>query len=133
MRRPVNSLNRYILTYICWASWCLPCQQEFPDLVEINRMYRHRDFEMIGISVDGPQTKDQVQAFLERNQASYVNRLYGGDVYALIETVDAKWEGAIPYTLLIQPGGKVIYRHLGTIEPLEVKKAIVEQLGRTYK
>jgi len=127
-----NDGNKLLLLNV-WASWCPPCQQEFPDLVEINRMYRHRDFEMIGISVDGPQTKDQVQAFLERNQASYVNRLYGGDVYALIETVDAKWEGAIPYTLLIQPGGKVIYRHLGTIEPLEVKKAIVEQLGRTYK
>jgi hypothetical protein len=39
----------------------------------------------------------------------------------------------IPCTILIQPGGKVIYRKVGTIEPLEVKKAVVGYLGRYYK
>ena len=117
-----------------WASWCGPCAAEFPDLVEINRMYRGRDFEMVGISVDSEKTRDNVQGFLEKNQASYANHLYSGkDVYALIDVVDPKWEGAIPYTLIIKPGGEVLYRHLGEIEPLEVKKAIVEYLGRTYK
>lgn len=117
-----------------WASWCGPCGAEFPDLVEINRMYRGRDFEMIGVSVDGAETKGNVGAFLEKNQASYPNHLYSGtDTYALIEAVDPKWEGAIPYTLIVKPGGEVLYRHLGTIEPLEVKKAIVGYLGRTYK
>ncbi|MCU0916834.1 MAG: redoxin domain-containing protein, partial [Planctomycetes bacterium] len=117
-----------------WASWCGPCQREFPDLVEINRMYRHRDFEMVGVSVDGPETKGNVQAFLEKQQASYTNHLYSGkDTYALIDAVDPKWEGPIPYTLIVKPGGEVLYRHLGTIEPLEVKQAIVEYLGRTYK
>ena len=50
--------------------------------------------------------------------------------------VDAAWtssgSGPIPYTMLIAPGGKVIYRHTGAIDPAEVKKAIVEYLGRTY-
>ena len=117
-----------------WASWCGPCRSEFPDLVEIYRMYRGRDFEMIGISVDGSDTKGNVPAFLEKNQASYPNRVYSGtDLQVLINTVDPKWEGAIPYTLIVKPGGEVLYRHLGTIEPLEVKKVIVEYLGRTYK
>ena len=117
-----------------WASWCGPCGAEFPDLVEINRMYRGRDFEMVGVSVDGAETKGNVGAFLEKNQASYPNHLYSGtNIYALIEAVDPKWEGAIPYTLIVKPGGEVLYRCLGTIEPLEVKKAIVGYLGRTYK
>ena len=117
-----------------WASWCGPCAIEFPDLVEINRMYRHRDFEMIGVSLDGPEAKDKVLAFLEKNQGSFANHLYaGGDVYALIDAVDPKWPGAIPYTLLVKPGGEILYRHLGTIEPLEVKRVIVEYLGRTYR
>ena len=50
-----------------------------------------------------------------------------------IEMVDPKWPGAIPYTLLIKPGGEVLYTHLGTIDPLEMKKIIVGYLGRTYK
>jgi peroxiredoxin len=117
-----------------WASWCGPCAREFPDLVEIYRMYRGRDFEMVGINIESLEDKPKVQAFLEKNQASYANYVYSGkDTYALIDAVDPKWEGPIPYTLIVKPGGEVLYRHLGTIEPLEVKKAIVEYLGRTYK
>jgi peroxiredoxin len=117
-----------------WASWCGPCAREFPDLVEIHRMYRGRDFEMVGINIESPEEKAKVQSFLQTNQASFVNYVYSGkDTYALIEVVDPKWEGPIPYTLIVKPGGEVLYRHLGTIEPLEVKKAIVEYLGRTYK
>ncbi len=117
-----------------WASWCPPCAKEFPDLVEINRMYRGRDFEMVGVSLDDPKTKDKVQAFLEKNQGSYASYLFDGqDVQGLISAVDPKWESEIPYTLIVKPGGEVLYRHLGMIEPLEVKKVIVGYLGRTYK
>lgn len=118
-----------------WATWCGPCAQEFPDLVEINRMYRHRDFEMVSISVDsGLNIKDRVQSFLRENHASFTNYLFSGaDIYALIDAVDPKWPGPIPYTLIVKPGGEVLYRHLGSIEPLEVKKVIVEYIGRTYK
>jgi len=118
-----------------WATWCGPCAQEFPDLVEINRMYRRREFEMVSISVDsGLNIKDRVQSFLEENQASFTNYLFSGaDTYALIDVVDPKWPGPIPYTLIVKPGGEVLYRHLGSIEPLEVKKVIVEYVGRTYK
>jgi thiol-disulfide isomerase/thioredoxin len=117
-----------------WSTTCGPCVVEFPDLVEINRMYRGREFEMVGVNLDGPAARDKVQAFLAKNQASFANHIYDGkDIYALIDAVDSKWPGAIPYTLLIKPGGEIIYRHLGTIEPLEVKKAIVASLGRTYK
>ena len=38
----------------------------------------------------------------------------------------------MPYTVLIGPGGKVLYRKQDAIDPLKLKKAIVEHLGRTY-
>jgi hypothetical protein len=38
----------------------------------------------------------------------------------------------LPYTLLIDPDGKIIYRKTGAIEPLEVRRAVVKSLGRTY-
>jgi hypothetical protein len=41
-------------------------------------------------------------------------------------------DGPVPCTLLIAPGGKVLYRKQGEIDPLEVKRAIVDVLGRTY-
>jgi thiol-disulfide isomerase/thioredoxin len=134
VKRLVQNDGKKLRLINCWASWCGPCRIEFPDLVEINRMYRHRDFEMVGINLESLEEKAKVQAFLQQNQASFVNYVYSGkDTYALIDAVDPKWEGPIPYTLIVKPGGEVLYRQLGTIDPLEVKKVIVEYLGRTYK
>lgn len=128
-----NDSNKLRLINI-WATWCGPCVREFPDLVEINRMYRGRDFEMVGINIEGSDAQGKVQAFLEKNQGSFTNYLYGGkDVYAFIQAVSPKWQGAIPFTLLVKPGGEVIYTHMGVIDSLEVKKLIVGHLGRTYK
>ena len=57
----------------------------------------------------------------------------GNDKYKLMDAVDEKSSGAVPHTILIAPGGKVLYRKSGPCEPLEIKKAIVGYLGRTYK
>lgn len=116
-----------------YATWCGPCVEEFPELVTMHRMYRNRDFELVTISGDKPEQEDKVLKFLQRHEASTSNYLFNGqDTYKLIEAVDKEWEGAFPYTLLIAPGGKIVYRHMGGIDPLEVRKAIVEQLGRTF-
>ena len=117
-----------------WATWCGPCVTEFPQLIEINRMYRNREFEMVTISTDDPSKTEQALKFLERNYASTKNYLYSmQDKYKLIEIVDKEWPGAIPYTLLVKPGGEIIYRKLGMIDALELKKAIVSYLGRYYR
>ncbi len=49
------------------------------------------------------------------------------------EALDQEWPGPVPYTLLIAPGGKIIYRKAGAIDPLELKRAIVGYVGRTTK
>jgi len=69
-----------------WATWCGPCITEFPDLITINRMYRHRAFELITISANYPDEKKEVLAFLQKNQASGRNLLFGEtDKYRLAE------------------------------------------------
>jgi hypothetical protein len=55
-----------------------------------------------------------------------------GDKYAFIEQIDKKWEGSLPYTLFLAPGGKILYSKQGVIEPLELKKMIAESVGRIY-
>ncbi|VXD11470.1 redoxin domain-containing protein [Marinoscillum sp. 108] len=116
-----------------WATWCGPCVQEFPDFVDINRMYRGRDFEFVSISGDKLSKKDKALEFLTKKEASNTNYIYSGDnMYDLIEAVDPNWQGALPYTLLVAPGGKIIYQVDGTIDPYELKKAIVGYLGRFY-
>ncbi len=117
-----------------WATWCGPCTIEFPDFVIIDRMYRGRDFEFISISADKPGKKEQVLKFLKNKEASNKNFIYNKDnIYDLIEAVDPRWQGALPYTLLVEPGGKIIYSQQGLIDPLKMKKLIVgNQLTGRY-
>ncbi len=117
-----------------WASWSGPSVKQLQEFVTINRMYRKRDFELITISADSPKRRNKVLSSLKKQQVSSKNLQYDSeDEYELMAAVDKDLLGGIPYTILIQPGGKVIYRKIGMIDPLEVKKAIVGYLGRYYK
>ncbi|MHA3773359.1 redoxin family protein [Verrucomicrobiota bacterium sgz303538] len=114
-----------------WATWCGPCVTEFPDLVEINRMYRNRDFEFVSVAANYPDEKNQVLKFLTKQQASNRNLLFAStDKYKLIEAFDKEWSGALPFTVLLGPKGEVLYRHEGAIEPLELKRTILKAIGR---
>jgi len=118
-----------------WATWCGPCTMEFPDFVIIDRMYRGRDFEFVSISTDKLERKDKVLDFLKEQQASNKNFIFNGsDIYQLIEAVDPNWKGALPYTILIEPGGKIVYQEQGTINPMKLKKLIVDHplIGRYF-
>jgi len=117
-----------------WASWSGPSVRQLQEFVTMNRMYRKRDFELITISADSPKRRNRVISSLKKQQVSCKNYLFDSeDEYELMATVDKDLLGGIPYTILIQPGGKVIYRRVGIIEPLELKKAIVGYVGRHYK
>ena len=118
-----------------WATWCGPCVTEFPDLVDINRMYRRRDFEFITVSADEPGKKDKALKFLQGQMASGTNYIFHiDDKYKLIEAIDPKWQGALPYTLVVAPGGQIVYAKEGPIDPAVLKKAIVDDptIGRYY-
>jgi peroxiredoxin len=116
-----------------WATWCGPCIIEFPEFVEMQRMYGARDFEVVSVSMDRPGMQEKVLKFLEENQAAFTNYLsVESDRDAFIEALNPNWYGNLPLTLLLAPGGEVIYAHDGIIDPLDLKKVIVGKLGRYF-
>lgn len=129
-----NESNKLRLINV-WATWCAPCIIELPDFLTINRMYRGRDFELVTICADKLPKKAKALETLTRLQLSATNYIFNADdIYKLIELVDPKWQGALPYTLLVEPGGKIIYTKQGGIQPMFLKKKIVghPMIGRVY-
>ena len=109
-----------------WATWCPPCVNELPDLVTINRMYKKRGFEIVTISMDAPDKKTRALEKLTELHAAAANYFFSDDDKdKLADSLDKEWQGPVPHTLLIAPGGKVIYRHTGEIDVLELRAAIV--------
>ena len=116
-----------------WATWCGPCVIEFPDIVSLNRIYRGREFEVVTVNADEAGKRERALEFLKTQQASTRNFAFDkGDPYALIEAVDPKWQGALPHTIVVAPGGEVIYRSEGAFDTLKLRKAIVGWLGRYF-
>jgi peroxiredoxin len=131
-----------------WATWCAPCVKEFPNLVSISHQFANRDFELITISVDDPKDEAKVKAFLEKHHATVPNRVQrslkpenrrtnnylftDANTDALMRALDPEAPGPVPYTILIAPGGKIIYRAANEINAAELQSKIIENLGVYY-
>jgi thiol-disulfide isomerase/thioredoxin len=113
-----------------WATWCAPCVAEFSEFVTINRIYRHRDFELVTVSMNEPDETPSVLEFLKKQQASNRNLIFASaDRNALINAFDPDWSGAVPYTVLISPEGKIIYSEVGSVDSLALKRAILKAIN----
>lgn len=133
LRKLVRNDTDKLLLVNVWATWCGPCVAELPELVTMNRMYRGRNFELVTISLDEPEQKEDALKVLKEKHASGTNYLSTiADRDRLADILDKEWEGPVPHTLLIAPGGKVIWRKTNQIDPLALRRAIVDVLGRTY-
>lgn len=118
-----------------WATWCGPCIIEYPEFVTMQRMFGARDFQFVSVSMDAPDQEEKALKFLKSKASALPNYLMDTeDKYEVINVVGKDWNGSLPITLLIEPGGNVAYRVPGTIDPLELKRAIVNHpmIGRYY-
>lgn len=116
-----------------WSIRSAASVQEFPEFITINRMYRDRDFEFISINTDGTGEKEKILKFLETQQASNSNfQISSEENPVWFHSVNPGWHGDLPYTLLIEPGGKIVFAKEGTIDPASLKKTIVNNhlIGR---
>ncbi len=142
-----NTSNRLRLINV-WATWCAPCVAEFPELVSLARRLGSRKFELVTISMDDPKMQAQAKKFLENQHASpstqlkallkaegreTLNFLYtGASTDAMVKALDPEWPGPLPHTVLVAPGGKILYRQNGPVNSPELLAKILEELGPYY-
>jgi peroxiredoxin len=126
-----NDTKKLLLINL-WATSCGSCVAELSDFVTMNRMYRGRPFKLVTICLDDLEKKEALKVLREKHVAAtnYILNMKDRDLFG--DLLDKDWPGPVPYTLLIAPGGKVLYRKTGAIDPLTVRRAIVGYLGRTY-
>ena len=143
-----NKTDKYRLINL-WATWCGPCVAELPELVKIKRIYQHRNFETITISIDKLNMQKKALAYLRDEHMSLGrtakrsiaaegrktnNYIWNGsDLDTLAKNLDPQWPGPVPYTILIAPGGEIVHRQVGEFDSMKLKQAIIKGLGRFRK
>ncbi len=99
-----------------WASWCKPCRQENPNVVRMYNKYKDEGFEILGVSLD--KDRDKWLQAIEQDGLiwEHMSDLKRWES----ESVQSFGFQGIPYTVLLDPEGKIVAQHLRG-QPLEAK------------
>ncbi len=114
-----------------WATWCVPCREEFPDLVKIDAEFKGK-IDFITISLDFEEEIDTtVPRFLAEMKAEMPTYLLvTPDETAAIASVSKDWGGGLPFTVLFAPNGSIAYQRQGLIKhdivTAEIEKLLTE-------
>ena len=110
-----------------WATWCDPCREEYPDLVKIDQEYRGK-IDFITVSLDDVADKDTaVPKFLLDMKAEMPSYLLVTDrEEAAMAVVSKDWTGGLPFTILFDAKGGVLYSRQGKVKIDALKAALVK-------
>jgi len=100
-----------------WATWCDPCREEFPELVQIDAKYKGK-IDFITISLDDLEDISVgVPNFLSEMKAEMpAYLLKTKDEGAAISMVAPDWQGGLPFTILFDRDGKMVHFRQGKIK-----------------
>lgn len=126
-RASLSELRGKLVLVNFWATWCAPCLQEIPLLVEMQTRYASRGLQLLGPALDDPE---QVRASLPRLKIQYP--VLVGDAQ-VTRAMDALGDtlGALPFSVLIDSHGYVVARKHGEFEREELIRLIEAHLPAT--
>jgi thiol-disulfide isomerase/thioredoxin len=98
-----------VLVVNFWATWCEPCREEMPALVAAARSFPAKELSVVLVSVDGKNSSRAIPAFLESRKVPFPCWLASSpDPQEFIDTVDPKWDGSLPHTVVYGPKGTAV-------------------------
>lgn len=124
---PFSRWRGRLLLINFWAPWCLPCREEIPALLKVQRKYGHRGFQAIGIAVDGPSDARRGARSLGITYPVLISQSPTKIIKLMDELGDNNPDG-IPFSILISPNGHVIERHVGTYSVMRLERLIASYL-----
>ncbi|MGK0169589.1 MAG: peroxiredoxin [Gammaproteobacteria bacterium] len=125
--RSISEWDGSVVLINFWATWCAPCREEMPLLIEMQTMYEARGYKTLGIAVDEPE---RATAFADKLGVNYPSLFSQRDVIELSKRY-GNLAGVLPYTVIIDHTGVVRFTHLGLVERESLVSLLDELLSAT--
>lgn len=116
-----------------WATWCEPCRDEYPMIVELEKQYSAQGLAVFGVDMDETAEMNLVRRFLTRNQPRFPNyrQKPGIDLDAFYRGVNPAWTGAMPETVFYGRDGRIAGHFIGEQPRASFEQAIHAILADT--
>ena len=112
-----------------WATYCVPCRKEMPDLVAIQNQYAALGVQVIGAAADAAEDKQKVMQFIKETKLNFPVWL-GASAEDMMKFGLGR---ALPGTVIVGRDGKIIATYKGVIKLAELKKKLDELLAAVEK
>lgn len=110
-----------------WATWCKPCLEEMAENNKIYNLYKEKGFTLIAISTDTEKSVAKVKPYIKSKGYNFTVLLDTNS-----EIARKYYAQQMPYTVLIDKSGNIVYSHLGYMKGDEqkIEKLISELLDK---
>jgi thiol-disulfide isomerase/thioredoxin len=112
-----------------WATWCVPCRAEMPQLVKLSERLRPRGLDFITVSADEPEHEADAFKMLMQNSVAapfYVIKVPDTDKF--YDAVDPKWGGVMPGMFVYDRSGKRVRTFFGETPVKDIEAAALKLL-----
>ena len=119
-RQTLEQYRGRIVVLNFWATWCVPCREEMPLLVDLQKRYASRGVVVVGASADDESTQAQIEPFVEELGITF-------PIWIGANTADMERLGlgaVLPATAIIDKDGRIIFRLIGPLK----RKALTQRI-----
>jgi len=122
--RHISEWDGQVVTLNFWATWCLPCLKEVPELVDLQARFGSQGLQIVGIALQRPE---ELGGFIAENKMNYPV-LAGEAAVIVVAELYGNTVGVLPYTAIINRTGEIVFTRAGPVTGAEVEAVISKLL-----
>ncbi len=125
--RVIHSKKGKVVVVSVWATWCVPCREEMPLLINLTTRLSSKGVALVLISANDPDEEQAARRFLDSlhvKRKSYIKKTTEDQKF--IDSIDRKWSGALPATFVYDRSGKRVQSFFGELSMVQVEETVLD-------